>query len=59
VVFVRTAPDRFAVRLVRTAATRNGYTPILEGLKRGEPVVVRGSFILKSQLLRATLEQGG
>ncbi len=59
VVFVRTAPDRFAVRPVQTAATRNGNTPILQGLHEGEPVVVRGSFILKSQLLRATLEQGG
>ena len=59
VVFVRTAPDRFAVRPVQTTTTRNGYTPILEGLKRGDPVVVRGSFILKSQLLRATLERGG
>jgi cobalt-zinc-cadmium efflux system membrane fusion protein len=59
VVFVRTAPDRFAVRPVQTAATRNGDTPILQGLKGGEPVVVRGSFVLKSQLLRATLEQGG
>jgi multidrug efflux pump subunit AcrA (membrane-fusion protein) len=58
VVFVRTAPDRFAVRSVQTAETRNGETPIAQGLKGGEQVVVKGSFVLKSQLLRATLEEG-
>jgi RND family efflux transporter MFP subunit len=58
VVFVQTAPDKFAVRAVQTAETRNGETPILQGLKGGEPVVVKGSFVLKSQLLRATLEEG-
>jgi multidrug efflux pump subunit AcrA (membrane-fusion protein) len=58
VVFVRTAPDRFAVRAVRIGESNNGQTPILEGLKAGDPVVVRGSFVLKSQLLKATLEEG-
>jgi membrane fusion protein, heavy metal efflux system len=58
VVFVRTAADRFAVRSVQTAETRNGETPIEQGLKGGEQVVVKGSFVLKSQLLRATLEEG-
>ncbi len=56
VVFVKTAPDRFTVRPVKTAETAEGKTPILEGLKAGDQVVVRGSFILKSQLLRATME---
>ena len=56
VVFVRTSADRFSVRPVQVAATRNGDTPIVQGLKGGEPVVVKGSFVLKSQLLKATLE---
>ena len=56
VVFVRTAPDRFTVRPVRVGETADGRTPILEGLKTGDQVVVRGSFILKSQLLKSTLE---
>jgi cobalt-zinc-cadmium efflux system membrane fusion protein len=56
VVFVRTAPDRFAVRPVRTGETTNAKTPVLEGLQAGDQVVVRGSFILKSQLLKSTLE---
>jgi len=58
VVFVRTAPDRFAIRAVETAETRNGETPITQGLKGGEQVVAKGSFVLKSQLLKATLEEG-
>jgi multidrug efflux pump subunit AcrA (membrane-fusion protein) len=58
VVFVRVAPDRFAVRPVRPGPTNNSRTPILDGLKAGEPVVVTGSFVVKSQLLRASLEDG-
>jgi cobalt-zinc-cadmium efflux system membrane fusion protein len=57
VVFVRVAPDRFAVRAVRPGRTANGMTPILEGLKPGEPIVTKGSFVVKSQLLRASLEE--
>jgi membrane fusion protein, heavy metal efflux system len=56
IVFVRTAPDRFAVRPVRVGTTADGRTPILEGLKAGEQVVWRGSFVLKSHLLRSTME---
>ncbi|MDP9054922.1 MAG: efflux RND transporter periplasmic adaptor subunit [Acidobacteriota bacterium] len=56
VVFVQSAPDRFAVRPVRTGATEAGRTPISEGLRAGESVVVSGSFTLKSQLLKATLQ---
>jgi cobalt-zinc-cadmium efflux system membrane fusion protein len=58
VVFVRTGPERFAVRAVRTGPTVNGETPIVEGLATGDPIVVKGSFIVKSQLLKATLENG-
>jgi len=56
VVFVRTAPDRFAVRPVRVGETSSAKTPILEGIKAGDQVAIRGSFILKSQLLKSTLE---
>ena len=58
IVFVRVAPDRFVVRAVEVAQTSNGQTPILQGLKGDEQVVVRGSFVLKSQLLRAALDEG-
>jgi len=56
VVFVRTAPDRFAVRPVRAGANEAGRTPVLEGLKAGEDVVVHGAFALKSQVLKSALQ---
>jgi membrane fusion protein, heavy metal efflux system len=56
VVFVKTAPDRFAVRVVGVGETSDGRTPILEGLNAGDQVAVHGSYILKSKLLKSTLE---
>jgi membrane fusion protein, heavy metal efflux system len=56
IVFVRTAADRFAIRPVRTGETTDGKTPILEGLKPGEEIVVQGSFTLKGQILKSTME---
>jgi membrane fusion protein, heavy metal efflux system len=55
-VFVRTSPDRFVLRAVRVGRTTEAKTPVLEGLASGEQVVVRGSFVLKSHLLRSTIE---
>ncbi len=56
VVFVRTETDRFAVRPVRIGETSDGKTPILDGIKAGDQVAIRGTFILKSQLMKSTLE---
>jgi membrane fusion protein, heavy metal efflux system len=56
IVFVRTDPDRFIVRAVQTGETAGGQTPILNGLKPGDEVAVRGSFVLKSHLLKSTME---
>jgi cobalt-zinc-cadmium efflux system membrane fusion protein len=56
VVFVRTAAERFAIRPVSVGGTTGGRTPVLEGLKAGEQVVVKGSFILKSQFLKSSME---
>jgi membrane fusion protein, heavy metal efflux system len=56
VVFLRTAPGRFTVRPVQVGETVAGNTPILQGLRSGDMVVIRGSFVLKSQLLKAMLE---
>ena len=56
VVFVRVAADKFAMRPVRTAPPIRTDIPILEGLKPGEQVVVRGCFILKSEMLKSAME---
>lgn len=56
VVFVRAAADRFEVRAIRSGETVDGKTPVVDGLKAGEQIVVRGSFTLKSQLLKSTME---
>jgi cobalt-zinc-cadmium efflux system membrane fusion protein len=55
-IFVRTAPDRFSIRPVRVGETSEGRTPVLEGLKAGDQIVIQGSFILKSQLLKSSIE---
>jgi membrane fusion protein, heavy metal efflux system len=56
VVFVRTAPDRFAPRPVRVGGSVNGKVVLAEGVHPGEEVVTQGSFVLKSQLLKAEMQ---
>jgi membrane fusion protein, heavy metal efflux system len=56
VVFVRGALDRFDVHPVRRGAVMGGRVQILEGVQAGDPVVTRGSFIVKSQLLKSSLQ---
>jgi cobalt-zinc-cadmium efflux system membrane fusion protein len=55
-VFARTEGTHFTVRAVQAGQTSGGKTLITDGLKPGETIVVRGSFILKSQLLKSTME---
>ncbi|HWF10596.1 MAG TPA: efflux RND transporter periplasmic adaptor subunit [Bryobacteraceae bacterium] len=56
VVFVETQPGHFAIRAVQTGETAGGRTPIYEGIRPGDKVVVRGSFLLRSQLLKSAIE---
>ncbi|HUQ95160.1 MAG TPA: efflux RND transporter periplasmic adaptor subunit [Bryobacteraceae bacterium] len=56
-VFVQRAGDQFEPRPIKTGGRMNGEVEILEGLKAGDSVVVKGSFLLKSQLLKSTLEE--
>jgi cobalt-zinc-cadmium efflux system membrane fusion protein len=56
-VFVRTAPERFEPRAVRTARTVGTDVEITAGLRPGEVIAVRGSYILKSELLKAALAE--
>ncbi|MGE0131355.1 MAG: efflux RND transporter periplasmic adaptor subunit [Blastocatellales bacterium] len=52
-------PGHFKARDVEIGATTNGLTRILSGLKEGERVVTKGSFTLKTQLLKGELEEDG
>jgi cobalt-zinc-cadmium efflux system membrane fusion protein len=56
VVFVRRSEDRFELQPVRLGDTFNGRVVLLEGVKPGEAVVTHGSFLLKSQLLKSSIE---
>ena len=57
VVFVRTAPDRFEARPIEVARTLGRRVEVANGLKAGEPIAVKGTFILKSHLLRSSMEE--
>ena len=48
-------PGAFEVRDVQVGAETNGYTRILSGLEIGEKVVTKGSFTLKTQLMKGEL----
>ena len=56
VVFVRRAADRFTPRPVRLGGSVNGKVALAEGVRPGEEVVTQGSFLLKSQLLKASMQ---
>jgi cobalt-zinc-cadmium efflux system membrane fusion protein len=55
-VFVRRGPNNFEPRTVKTGQHVDGATEILEGLNPGEAVVVKGGFLLKSQLLKKMIQ---
>ncbi len=55
VVFVRLAPDRFRVQAVQTGENARAKVRITQGLKAGDQVITRGSFIAKSQLLKSSI----
>jgi membrane fusion protein, heavy metal efflux system len=50
-IFVQTAPQIFEVRDVKLGESNGEAVKVLDGLHEGEPVVVKGAFILKSELL--------
>jgi len=47
-VFVQTAPTKFMAREVGLGKVINNETEVVSGLRAGEPIVVNGSFHLKS-----------
>jgi multidrug efflux pump subunit AcrA (membrane-fusion protein) len=56
-VFVRRSQNSFEARLVKIGQHSGGETEILEGLNAGEAVVVKSSFLLKSQMLRSRIRE--
>lgn len=55
VVFVASGADVFEVRTVTVGGRLNGDVEILDGLRAGERLAVSGTFVLKSELLKAEL----
>jgi multidrug efflux pump subunit AcrA (membrane-fusion protein) len=55
-VFVRKSADRFVLRPVRVGNSINGKVVLAEGVRPGEEVVTQGSFLLKSQFLKASMQ---
>jgi membrane fusion protein, heavy metal efflux system len=56
VVFVQTKPGTFEARTVQTGRLLGGEVEIRSGLAPGETIVTKGSYTLKSQLLKGSLE---
>lgn len=57
-VFVRIDADHFQVRPIESGRSIEGALQVLQGLNPGDQVVTRGSFVLKSQLLKSSLSEG-
>ena len=57
IVFVERSRGVFELRHVRLGEEREGLVSVTEGLREGERVVVQGSFILKAEFLKGTLEE--
>lgn len=50
-------PGTFDVREIETGAESDGFIHVVRGLSVGETVVTAGSFVLKTQLEKASLEE--
>ncbi len=55
-VFVQTSSDHFMMRPVKTALQIGDRVPIEDGLNSGERFVTRGAFIVKSELLKSSIQ---
>jgi cobalt-zinc-cadmium efflux system membrane fusion protein len=54
-VFIQTAPEKFEMREIALGRTLGNRLEVIRGLNKGEPVVVKGAFILKSELKKGEL----
>lgn len=56
IVFVEEEPGHFERREVRVGKSSMGVVPVLEGLKEGESVVIKGAFALASESAKSGFE---
>jgi RND family efflux transporter, MFP subunit len=56
-VFVQRADTQFEARSIKTGQHENGETEISEGVHPGEVVVLKGAFLLKSELLKSRIQE--
>jgi cobalt-zinc-cadmium efflux system membrane fusion protein len=54
-VFIQTAPEKFEMREVAVGRTLGKRLEVVHGLNKGEPVAVKGAFILKSELKKGEI----
>ncbi|MCS7025964.1 MAG: efflux RND transporter periplasmic adaptor subunit [Bryobacteraceae bacterium] len=57
VVFLQLDPERFEVRAIQTGSVFGDRVEVRQGLRSGDRVVTQGSYLLKSQLLKASLAE--
>ena len=55
-VFVQVSPDKFKRKDITTGRTFGKKLEVVEGLKEGDTIAVKGVFILKSELKKESLE---
>lgn len=55
IVFVRTKPNTFEPRVIEIAHRLHGEAEISSGLKPGDAVVEKGSFVVKSEMLKSQI----
>jgi cobalt-zinc-cadmium efflux system membrane fusion protein len=58
VVFVRRASDEFELKRVDVASRGDGRVTLLHGVAPGDDVVTTGSFLLKTEVLKASIGSG-
>jgi membrane fusion protein, heavy metal efflux system len=56
-VFVQRTGTQFEARSIKTGQHANGETEISEGVHPGELVVLKGAFLLKSELLKSRIQE--
>jgi cobalt-zinc-cadmium efflux system membrane fusion protein len=59
IVFVVAGPGQFSRRVIETGAAGHDWVPVRSGLAPGDQVVIRGAFILKSELRKGELGEEG